>query len=156
VDSQPDAPEDFEENPIAPEAVMKVGQHKGKTVAEVYRQDKDYLKWVRSHIDQKSTGDMQKLRVFIEFTDVRKRNRINQKQMPVAPSKSKIRPRPSEEWEMDWQQVPGHEKEKQILEKWERLTMRASEVEKKKKQQMVSRVAQHPNALAIMSLVMET
>lgn len=85
------------------------------TLKMIYEEDKDYLDWVRSHVDPKKSGvAMKRLRLYVECRDQAKKERLMKKyamehppkltedndQMPVVPkaAKEKRRPREGEGW----------------------------------------------------------
>ena len=70
------------------------------TMWEVYVQDKEYLQWIRTHVDHKKSGvEMKRLRLYIECMDTNKKERLmrerprgSTQQMPIRP-KAKMSPR---------------------------------------------------------------
>lgn len=109
LDDLPDLDVDNKGNPVNPADIMKDGKY-GKKWSEInkpcydviYRTDKGYVGWVRSHINVKSSKEMQKLKLYIMHRDQMKKTRVEaekqqqemeKKQMVMTPKAKKTRPR---------------------------------------------------------------
>lgn len=168
VDQHPDDPQDVVGNPIHAKTVMGHGKHKGKEFYKIYVEDKGYNFWARGHIGPKSTVDMQKMRIFIEYTDAKKIERLqNQYGTPAssqgvlppmktrAKKKGQIRPRPKEESEMEWETVTGNEEQNQEkIQMWGSMVVRAAEKDMEKNRKMITKMASHPQAMGLMTAVL--
>ena len=104
VDNHPDNSMDVLGNPVSAKTIMACGKHKGMEFYKIYVDDKNYIKWVRTHINDKSASEMKKFRVFVEFTDVQKKDRLQNQhsdlqQTPITPrsKKGQVRARPREQ-----------------------------------------------------------
>ena len=116
---------------------MTIGKCKGRAFADIYREEKDYVKWVRALVNSKGSQDMmKKFRIFVEFTDASKIRRVNQNaketQGPIPPinlspavrSKAKTRPLEPSDEDMDWQTIPMTEKRQLIDMKWNEMAQK--------------------------------
>ena len=80
LDKMEDLSEDGEENPVDGTTIMKEGKYKnGKmsmALKDIYTTDKNYVEWVRSHIDKTSSKEMQRLKVYTLCRDQTKKHRL--------------------------------------------------------------------------------
>lgn len=63
-----------------------------KTFAEIYREDKSYLQWVRRHVDGTSHHALRALKAYVEMRDHSKSERIQREQSgqyPITPIRPK-------------------------------------------------------------------
>ena len=116
LDEASDYSEDEAECPLMGTDLCEAGKFKGKkSYAQVYREEKSYVQWIRSHITTKSCAGMKKLRLYIECLDNAKKERLQimwqekkamqkekagKKQMPILPkakSKNSSKARGSQE-----------------------------------------------------------
>jgi len=107
IDEKKDHHQDLLENPIDGNYVTKDGKY-GKVKAgvhamsleQIYNMDKHYVQWVRSHISEKSSVDMQRLLLYIHHRDIQKSKRLqlmqseDQQQRPLRPNQSKSMAQP--------------------------------------------------------------
>ena len=96
MDAMPDQPGDDHQSPVPPEEIIMGGKYKNMmSMEEMYTQDKEYVKWVRARIKaQGSTVEMMRVRLYIEFRDNGKSNRLRHMdaqmtQGPIAPSRGR-------------------------------------------------------------------
>ena len=78
--ASPDHPDDDIRGQVHGETIIKDGKYAKRgevmTVAKQYESDKGYVRWVRSHINSKSSMEMQKLRIYIFQRDAVKKERL--------------------------------------------------------------------------------
>lgn len=180
VDDFPDNTDDLAGNPINPDQHMTVGKYKASslTMWGVYKEDKGYVKWCRSHIDENSHAMMKQFKIFIAFVDKNKIDRINaerkyqtwQSQGPIRPNvkvqaknkppknsetrgKAMTRAR-EEESEMDWDHITSadeQDRKNRVKENWEYMTVRALDHEETANQRVLAKMANHPRAMEMIS-----
>lgn len=100
LDVDSDVSEDEKGGPVCGQEILTQGKYgkdknqKKTTFKEVYRQDKNYIQWIRAHVDLKSSAPMKRFRLYVEWVDTQKKLRIQKKwnpgqgsseQMPVPP-----------------------------------------------------------------------
>jgi hypothetical protein len=95
LDTVIDLYEDGDGCPIPGTEMCRVGKYKNKmTMWEVYSQDKSYLQWIRTHVDHKKSGtEMKRLRLYIEYMDTNKKERIKRERPRGSTQQLPIRPR---------------------------------------------------------------
>lgn len=189
IDRQADHPSDWEQNPLGDNPVAKAGKHKGKLMSVIYQTEKDYVKWVRNHVDEKFSREMRALRIVVEFVDAKKRTRLEEQgaiqgsQVPMSSQATgsmtqglvltsprvagMVRAREREEWEMeeDWQEIqnfpsipdmrPAQFPPPRTAVKWQSMAEQAVEMDQRKKQKVIARLAQHPKGFAAMTNILE-
>lgn len=163
IDQHQDEETDFMGNPVSQSTIMTIGKYKGRAFADIYREEKDYVKWVRTHVNSKGSQDMmKKLRIFVEFTDASKIRRVNQNtketQGPIPPvnlspavrGKAKTRPLEPSDEDMDWETIPVTEKGQLIDMKWNEMTQKLWKKDLLDKQNMVIQMAKNPKTMKMM------
>lgn len=178
VDEMGDSPVDLQGNPIFPHTFMYTGKYKTimpkKTYWQIYKEDKKYVQWVRVYIPEKSHEEMQRLKIFISFVDQNKIKRCNEMQdvsRQIAEAKSKAKAKAvakgypkaaaevrqpgktrnrDEDDDMEWDKV-----DEPAVQHWEQMTIGVIEHQAAKKQAMVEKLANHPNALQMLAHGME-
>ena len=180
VDHFPDCADDLLGNPISPDQHMTVGKYKASslTIWGIYKEDKGYVKWCRSHINEESHTMMKQFKIFIAFVDKNKMDRVNaereyqarQSQGPICPnSKAQVKNKNQkdamkrgkattrvreEESEMDWDHITSadeQDRQNRVKENWEYMTVRALNHEEMANQRIVAKMAQHPRAMEMIS-----
>ena len=170
VDKYPDHATDLKDNPVVHTSVLNIGKYKDsrKTVWQVYQEDKQYIAWIRSHINNKSHSEMKQFKIFISFVDKNKMDRINMEksqqsatQMPVAPmlmtvpkdkKKSKKSKGKMPETETEWETIPMEGViSEEATRHWGRLAVRVIDHDEIRKQKMIRRASQQPQGIAMMA-----
>ena len=118
----PDMDEDGKNLPVEGQTIIRDGKY-GKSkqalaVEEIYIQDKNYVNWIRQHIQTTSSIEMQRLKVYVVTRDQAKRERLERhlgnrpgmNVMHTAKAKanpmSRVRARETDEVEnMEWRYV---------------------------------------------------
>lgn len=115
--------------------------HKNKlrwSVAQIYEMDKGYCKWVRSHISQTSSMEMQKLSIYISNRDDRKKLRIEMEvktnQEPVKP-KMKVRPEPRNMPKICKTRLAGSQEQFMKVDQWSMVSSEYGENHEQMKEQ---------------------
>lgn len=114
--------------------------HKNKlrwSVAQIYEMDKGYCKWVRSHISQTSSMEMQKLSIYISNRDDRKKLRIEMEvktnQEPVKPKM--VRPEPRNMPKICKTRLAGSQEQFMKVDQWSMVSSEYGENHEQMKEQ---------------------
>ena len=143
LDQMPDMDEDGKNLTVEGQTIIRDGKY-GKSkqalaVEEIYIQDKNYVNWIRQHIQTTSSIEMQRLKVYVVTRDQAKRERLERhlgnrpgmNVMHTAKAKanpmSRVRARETDEVEnMEWRYVmtQGVGKELLIMESVDGMPVR--------------------------------
>jgi hypothetical protein len=164
VDSFPDHKVDAEGNLIRSSTLMDKGKYKDeqKTYLSIYMEDKSYVAWVRTHINESSHPTMKKFRVCVAHMDKAKIDRINQEaehQSPMLPKatqrsppvKNKMENTEMTDWEVMTEDLGTNvDKDKWVIKAWEGMAIKTLDHNYMKRQRMIEKMARHPSGMNMM------
>lgn len=107
LDMMTDVTADGEGLPVDGALVIKDGKHSVKTdsmpLDQMYVEDKGCVRWIRGHINTRSTVSVQKAKLYILTRDNKKKERLLQELgTPTVPAEAKAKSQPKAKAMMSW------------------------------------------------------